>query len=205
VDVVDADVTFRSALERAGFIRQDDARPVYHMRRKAGSDAPPVWGYTIRSVNPVECSARVAVHQAAWEPSSLPWHPDHRPPIAPGATSSFTEVAYERVQQTWLYDIAFDLVAVAPDGRFAACCIAWFDPTTGTAEIEPLGVIPGHRRQGLAGALCHEVCVRVAAAGGREVFINTGPNIAYPAPASAYAKAGFETVVRGRTYALRRR
>lgn len=36
----------------------------------------------------------------------------------------------------------------------------------------------------------------MAAAGGRELFINTGPNAAYPAPSSAYAKAGFTVIER---------
>ena len=35
---------------------------------------------------------------------------------------------------------------------------------------------------------------RVAAAGGRELIIGQWPNPAYPAPAAAYAKAGFEVI-----------
>lgn len=204
VDVVDADAPFRRALEEAGFIRRDDMRPVHHMRRAAGGHGSrQVAGYAVRGVDPTELAARVAVHRAAWEPPSLPWHPDHRPPTAADATSSFTEHLYERVRRTWLYDAAFDLVAVAADGTFAACCIVWFDPASGTAEIEPLGVDPAHRRRGLAGALCDEAAARVAAAWGRQVVVNIGPSITYPAPAGAYAKARFETVERGSTYTLR--
>jgi hypothetical protein len=45
---------------------------------------------------------------------------------------------------------------------------------------------------------------RVGAAGGRDVFINTGPSAEYPAPAGAYRKAGFTTFSRGAAYQLRR-
>jgi hypothetical protein len=40
----------------------------------------------------------------------------------------------------------------------------------------------------------------VAELGGTDVFINTGPDPAYPAPATAYLAAGFEVVIRGRVY-----
>lgn len=88
------------------------------------------------------------------------------------------------MRKAWLYDPALDLVAVADadrDGRFAACCIAWFDPATGVCEIEPLGVAPKHRRRGLAVALCLEVANLVADAGAgrdRRVPGGYGPVVA---------------------------
>ena len=39
-------------------------------------------------------------------------------------------------------DLDLDLVAVAPDGALAGCCMARFDGATGVAEIEPLGSCP---------------------------------------------------------------
>ncbi len=85
----------------------------------------------------------------------------------------------------------------APDGTLAASCLGWWDPHTGTAEIEPLGVVPAHRRRGLAGALTLAVSDTVAGWGGRQVFINTGPRADYPAPAAAYAAVGFQVIRRG--------
>jgi GNAT superfamily N-acetyltransferase len=99
-----------------------------------------------------------------------------------------------------LYEQDLDLVVEAPDGTLAACCIAWWDPAAGCAEIEPLGVAPDHRRRGLATAMCKEVAARVAALGGNQVFINTGPRPDYPAPAATYLAAGFEVVGRGHIY-----
>ncbi len=79
-------------------------------------------------------------------------------PSDPDAESSFTTEGYESVRGAWLYDQSLDLVAVVnDDGPLAACCIAWFDPSIGVCEIEPLGVVPEHRRRGLAIALCLEV------------------------------------------------
>jgi predicted N-acetyltransferase YhbS len=205
VDVIDDDRTLRGAVEAAGFGRLGDDRPIWQMRRAATTEAPPPpHGYMVRSPRPDETAERVAVHRAAWSPHALPWHPEHRPSYPPGAQSGHSQAIYERVRAAWLYDPDLDLVALAPDGSFAGCCIVWLDPATGVAEIEPLGVGPEHRRRGVAGALCHEALRRVANAGGREIVINSGPNIAYPAPGGAYAKAGFRAVDRGRSYRLTR-
>ena len=143
--------------------------------------------------------ARVEVHRAAWRPASLPYPAQHRPTVDSDATSTFTLPAYEAVQETWLYDPELDLVVVAPDGSLAGCCLAWYDATTGVAEIEPLGVVPEHRGRGLAGMLCLEAAERLRRTGGRAMFINTGPRLRYPAPGRAYARAGFETFNRART------
>jgi GNAT superfamily N-acetyltransferase len=149
-------------------------------------------GYAVRATRADEVAERVEVHRAAWLPAALPYAPGHQPDFPPGATSNFTGEVYERVRSLWLYDPELDLVAEAPDGTLAACCIGWFDPAIGVTEIEPLGVRPEHRRLGLAGALCLEVAKRTASRGGREVFINAEPSEEYPASSAAYLKAGFE-------------
>ncbi len=172
---------------------QTSTTPLTHyMARAATADVPPPPdGYHVRPARDDELAARIEVHRAAWHPHDLPWHPDHRPTYPPDARSGHTFETYLRVRGAWMYDPNLDLVAVAPDGSFAGCCIAWLDPRTRVAEIEPLGVTPSHRRRGLAQALCHEATRRVAHAGGHELIINGGPRPEYPAPAGAYAKAGF--------------
>ena len=122
----------------------------------------------------------------------------------PDAASGFDEARFARVEAQPLYVRALDLVVESPGGELVAFCTAWLDPELGVAEIEPLGVVPTHRRIGLAGALCLEVSARVAERGGREVFINSGPRVEYPANGGAYAKAGFEARVRGAVWELRR-
>ena len=198
IEVHDGDATLASALRRRGFARQE-TRTAGMFRATQGRGAEPR-AWDVRAVRTDELTERVAVHRAAWKPSSLPWADGRE--ADPEATSSFGMDAYDAVRGTWLYRQDLDLVAVAPDGALAGCCIAWFDPTTGVAEIEPLGVIPEHRRQGVAVAMCLEVVARVGALGGRQLFINTEPQAAYPGPAAAYAKAGFRPVERATTFVL---
>jgi GNAT superfamily N-acetyltransferase len=190
-----------AAVTAAGFARLPGAEPVAGMFRAASPAGParPA-GYRIRGVRAGELDARVEAHRAAWRPATLPWPADVLPTVSPEATSRFTMSHYEQVRRTWLYDQDLDLVVEAPDGTLAACCIAWWDPAAGCAEIEPLGVVPDHRRRGLATAMCWEVAARVAALGGNQVFINTSPRPDYPAPAQTYLAAGFEVVSRGHLY-----
>ena len=181
--------------------------PWYGSWRSASVDDRPTLvggGCVVRAVREDEREPRIAVHRRAWRPADLPWHPDHRPATPPDAESSFDDARFSRVEALPLYDRSLDLVVEAPDGALVACCTAWFDAELGVAEIEPLGVVPSHRRLGLAGALCLEVSARVAERGGREVFINAGPRVDYPASGNAYAKAGFTPRVRGAMWVLRR-
>jgi ribosomal protein S18 acetylase RimI-like enzyme len=198
IELYDGDTTLESVLIDAGFERQGHRRTmgVFRSADRASPQLPP--GYVIRSVRLEKAVSRVEVHRAAWRPASLPYV-DGRT-LDPAAESSFSNDAYDAVRGAWLYDADLDLVVVAPDGSLAACCIVWLDPTTGVAEVEPLGVVPEHRRRGLAVALCLEAAVRVSERGGHQLFINTGPRKEYPAPGGAYRKAGFEVVERGTEY-----
>ncbi len=169
----------------------------------AGDRRRGVDGYVIRPARPDETTACVEVHRAAWKPSSIPYIDGRR--VDPDADSSFTTQAYESVRSAWLYNPRLDLVTAVGDdeaGRFAACCIAWFDPSIGVCEIEPLGVAPEHRRRGLAIALCLEVAQLTAEFGGTHMYINTQPESGYVASTAAYSAAGFKLVERATTYAL---
>lgn len=193
VDVSNADTCTVPALARAG-IELERMHTDEGLRRSSPQPTVPVAeGYSVRHVTVDDFDARVEVHRAAWKPADLPWAPGQGPAnVDPDATSSFDGDAYRSVRDTWLYDEQLDLVAVAPDGAFAGCCIGWYDPSTGVAELEPMGVAPAHRGLSLAGALCDELVRRVHDRGGREVFINTTIDPRYPARGRAYTKAGFE-------------
>ena len=204
IEVATDDLALRAAVTDRGFVAD---RPWMGMWRRASIDDRPVEvgrGCTIRAMHADEDHARVDVHRRAWRPAELPWHPDHRPAVPGDAESSFDLAGFRRARATWGYERELDLVVEAPDGELVGCCTAWFDAALGVAEIEPLGIVPSHRRRGLAGALCLEVSARVAERGGREVFLNVGPRVEYPANHGAYAKAGFETRGRGATWVLRR-
>ena len=203
VTVAEGNQAARRAVTQAGFSPDPDAAPVTGMFRPAGDVGPGhalAEGYRIRSVRPDELDARVEVHRAAWRPLTLPWPGEAPAVVTADTTSRVTLAMHERVRATWLYEESRDLVAEAPDGSLAGCCILWWDPAAKCAEIEPLGVVPWHRRKGLAGAMCLDAAARVATLGGTQVFINTGPDPAYPAPAAAYLSVGFEVVIRGRVY-----
>lgn len=133
----------------------------------------------------------------------MPWPADVLGTVSPELTSKFNTEKFEAVQRAWLYDPDLDLVVEGPDGNFAGCCTVWWDPSLGVAEIEPLGVLPEHRRRGLAAALCFEAGALVGVRGGHEVFIHTGPRDDYPAPAATYTSIGFSTVKRGTTWRRR--
>ena len=148
IDVYDGDTTLAPALRRAGFEPRSGARVFGMFRTAQGVQASSPAGYTIRATRADELDSRVAVHRAAWKPAAQPWA-DGRV-VDPQAESPFNAAEYEAVRNTWLYAPDFDLVAEGPDHALAGCCIAWFDPAIGVAEIEPLGVVPEHRRTGLA-------------------------------------------------------
>jgi ribosomal protein S18 acetylase RimI-like enzyme len=210
IAVAHGDEALAAAVKEAGFTPDPEAGPLVGpllgMFRPAVPGRPRLpSGYRVRSVRDDELEVRVECHREAWRPTAMPLPPETLAEIPPDATSSFNMDLYDRVRNTWLYDQSLDLVVEAPDGNLAACCIVWWDPAIGVAEIEPLGVVPGQRRLGLARALCTEALARVEARGGRTVFINSSPNPAYPAPSATYAAAGFELVERGRAFCRRRR
>ena len=203
IPVAHGDRALGALVAAAGFV-PDTADPVTGMVRDTAGDGP-VWpqGYRVRPVRPGEDAARVAVHRAAWRPADMPWAPHVLDRVDPAATSGFTPAHLARVRRALLFDPELDLVVEAPDGSLAACATVWWDARGGCAELEPVGVVPAHRRRGLAAALARHACVEVARRGGREVFINSRPMDDDPAPAAAYLTAGFTLVERGRHHVRR--
>ena len=66
-----------------------------------------------------------------------------------------------RQQQTPNYSLALNLVAVAPDGHFAAYAGIWVEPANRVAYVEPVATDPEHRRLGLGSVVVTE-CLRRA-------------------------------------------
>jgi ribosomal protein S18 acetylase RimI-like enzyme len=174
------------ALVANGFTRADGDPFQVDMRRS--TEEPPAIelqnGYTVRSITDRDLAERVAVHCAAWAPSN------------------FNEARYRRVRTAPLYREDLDIVAVAPDGTFRSCCIAWVDEDTASAEIEPVGTHAEYRRLGLASAVCAFAVARLAELGVSEVTIQPRGDDAYPVPRIVYGSIGFEVV--NRTFAYLR-
>lgn len=199
--VFHGDGALSALAEEYGFV--PEGTPDTWMCRAAGEEEPTLpEGYTIRPVRESEEDARVECHRAAWKPATLPW-PENVGPVDPALNSRFCREYYDNTRRSLLYDGELDLVVQAPDGSLAACCVVWFDVRSATSEVEPLGVVPDHRRRGLAAALVLEACTLTLRRGGDRVFVNTAPNDLYPAPARTYATVGYEVSERGHLYVRR--
>lgn len=79
----------------------------------------------------------------------------------------FSHIVSMSKEQLLLYSTAsfyredLDIVAVGPDGNFAAFCTARIDPSSRIAELEPVGTHPDYRRLGIAKAVVCESLKRL--------------------------------------------
>ena len=109
--------------------------------------APSAVGWLVREVQQAEIAERVSIHQEVWHPSRI------------------TRSAYRRLREAPGYRPDLDLVAVAPDGEFAAYCICWSDPISRSGEFEPVGTRAPYRGQGYGLAVVTEGLRRQRALG----------------------------------------
>jgi ribosomal protein S18 acetylase RimI-like enzyme len=153
VEVLDRETHVIAALTRAGYVREDGPYHAVYMSRTLDDLPDPALpkGFTVHPSDDVE--RRVAVHRAAWHPSKV------------------TIASYRDVMAAWPYRQDLDLVVEAPDGRYAAYCLAWLDSSNGVGELEPVGTDPEFRRQGLASAACLAAMHALRAAGAREAVV----------------------------------
>lgn len=90
-----------------------------------------------------------------------------------------------------------DLVAVAPDGSFAAYVGVPYDDVNGRGIFEPVCTHPDHQRKGLAKALMQEGLLRLKALDAVDVTVDTGDMT----PANRlYDSLGFTEAYRGYTW-----
>jgi mycothiol synthase len=134
-------------------------------------------GYSIRPVAGVaDLPQRVAVQRSAFHPSKM------------------TDERYARVMAAPTYRPELDIVAVAPDGTFAAFVLCWYDEESRVGLLEPVGTHADHRRRGLASAVCKEALRRLRALGAeRASVLSNGDN---DASMSLYRSLGFVEVMR---------
>jgi ribosomal protein S18 acetylase RimI-like enzyme len=199
--VTDGDIVLRDAVRRAGYLEIADAPFDVDLRlstpRMTAATEPD--GYVVRSAR--EGDDLLEVHRASWRPADLPFAPGHEPSFSAEATSTLTAQMLADIQAAWTYQRDLHIVVEATDQTLAASCIAWLDPTTHSATIEPLGVRPEYRRRGPAGALCMRMAQLIHAAGGREIVVHPRGDAGYPAPLGVYLRCEFHNVGRTRLYA----
>lgn len=161
----DSDAWYRAQLEANG-CQLDAGHPSYvHFQQPLRNESSPAnplpanplpAGVTVRAVGgPEEWQRRVDVHREAFAPSR------------------FTLAGYRNVRAAPNYRPDLDLVAVAPDGDFAAYCLVWYDPASRGGEYEPVGAHPAWRRQGVTRATLTEGLRRLRALGAEWASVMT--------------------------------
>jgi ribosomal protein S18 acetylase RimI-like enzyme len=168
---LDGDHETIDALARHGFTERSDVMQMNELRLAETPAIPRLPdGFRCRTVERADLAERVAVHRDVWAPSRV------------------TEESYANVMAQWPYRVSLDCVVEAPDGRFAAYCLAWPDAENGVGELEPVGVREEFRRQGLGAAVCTFALRRLVEEGCRDAIVYC---ITEPACA-LYRSLGFE-------------
>ena len=140
------DTVYKNILVQCGYVRSKFSSE--HMRYRPFSlpipNAAPPDGYTVRALG--EENELPARSWLSWKV----FHPDE-----PDENYQGWEW-YRNVQRVPIYRRDLDILAVAPDGEFAAFCTVWFDDITRTAVFEPVGTHPSHQKRGLGKAVMSE-------------------------------------------------
>lgn len=139
-EIADSDAARMRVLQQRGY--EPEAEP-FMMFTARSLDVPIPQsvlpeGFSIRPVAGEHEVALVSdVHNGAFNGK---WQPDE----------------YLKVMRSPAFDIDREMVVVAPDGRFAAFTVIWFDPISQSALFEPVGCHPDFQRRGLTRALMYE-------------------------------------------------
>ncbi len=78
---------------------------------------------------------------------------------------------YVQFMQAPGYNSELDIVAVAPDRRFAAFAMCWVDPVNKVGQFEPVGTAPEFRRMGLGRAVLLEGMRQMQRRGAESVMV----------------------------------
>jgi ribosomal protein S18 acetylase RimI-like enzyme len=140
-------------------------------------DLPPVPrlpdGFSIRTAAGVhEAEALAAVHAGSFG-------------------SNWTVAHYAHVMESPGYAAEREWVVVAPDGRFAAFAVTWYDALNQLGYFEPVGTHADFRRMGLARALMIHAMHAMRAAGMTHASVAHEAAEENPASAALYAALGF--------------
>jgi GNAT superfamily N-acetyltransferase len=104
--------------------------------------------------------------------------------------SRMTAERYAAFRDAPDYDPALDVAVASDDGRIVAYAMAWFDSTSRSGQLEPVGTRPHFWRRGLGQVANREALRRLRERGAAIASVNTYPghegNIAF------YQSCGFE-------------
>ncbi len=190
VDVLDTEVHFTSTLREGGYIQRETGPFGLHTRLDlARIPAKPLLPTGLKPMSMQACEdvhRRVEAHRAAWHPSAM------------------TDAKYGRVISNWPYRRELDWMIEVADGRFVANCCIWFDEENRVGLLEPVGVDPGFRRQGLATAVCLHALHALRELGATQAIVTPRGDDGYPFTKPLYLGMGFEPYARTISFVKRR-
>jgi len=165
-------------VEARGYARPESPKwYAFHLRELDGELQEPEVpdGFRLHTVDGDEdFRKRVEIHRAVWAPSRV------------------TEEIYRRVTEAWPYRADLDCVVEAPEGRFAAYVLCWYDDANRVGLFEPVGTHPDFRRLGLGSAVCQFAFKRLREAGATRALV-----LAAEEPAvRLYESVGFQRYAR---------
>lgn len=106
-------------------------------------------------------------------------------------SSKWNAESYGKVFQS--PHMEYEIVVVAPDGRFAAFTNIWIDDVNRSLLFEPVGTHSDFRRRGIGKALMAHVLERMIAERGiKRAYVGHEPADKNPASSALYASVGFE-------------
>jgi GNAT superfamily N-acetyltransferase len=108
----------------------------------------------------------------------------------------YTAEGYRGVRQTAAYRGDLHILVEAPDGTMASSTIMWLDEAKQTAEFEPVGTHPGHRRRGLGRAMLLHGMHRARPAGATHMTVACLGAPGHPAARGLYYSVGFRELSR---------
>jgi mycothiol synthase len=182
--VSDDDVARRELIERRGYWIEESGGWTRCLRfdRPLSVAASLPGAYRLRSTEGTDCDcARMATLLNA--------------AFGRGAHSAQEYRTFMDSSPSFEHDL--NLVAVAPDGVFAAHVGLTYDPVNRNGIVEPVCTHPDHRRLGLARTLLGEGLRRLEARGARTASLDTGDSEAANA---LYADCGFTDAYHGHVW-----
>jgi ribosomal protein S18 acetylase RimI-like enzyme len=176
--VLETEKHLLTALESAGFRRQDDGPYYTHHWISLDALADPVVpdGLTLRHARRDEVAKRAAVHRAAW--SDL-------------APSKMSEQVMAEVMSTLPYRPELDWVVENEAGEFVASALIWLDEQHQVGLVEPVGVATAYRRRGLGQAVNLAALHALREAGGTRAVVCPRGDDGYPQARALYQSIGF--------------
>lgn len=142
---------------------------------------------------------RVHAHRRAWD--RISGHESDVLDSAEAARKLADTIELRRpLYETWPYRRDLDWIIEAPDGRWVANCIMWYDEINRVGTLEPVGTDADFRRQGFGAAVCLAALHAVKLAGAIEARVGARGDAAYPVPRQVYRSIGYRPLVRDLIY-----